>query len=384
MSQSFRWPWLAASLLLLATACTTTKQAAPASKVNSNGVAGLPAGWNRIAAGGATSCSDGSEFAFYVRPGDPKRLLVFLQGGGACWNMETCDPLYKPTYTINLQGLQPESFDGIFNYQRSDNPFKDHTVVFAPYCSADVPIGRATKTYIRTVEQKARIKNQSSIPDRFNIRHRGFDNVASMLDWTFTNVTAPDSVFVTGSSAGSIPSPYYALHIANAYPNAQVTQLGDGAGGYRRTNTTANPNVSWNTVAVLRQELAFADLTNDHFNYEQLYILAAAANDRIRFNAYDAAEDNVQKQFLAMSGAPTTILLDAINANQTDIRRTVPDFRSFIAGGTSHTILRRPEFYSYRVGTTTIRAWVAALAEGNAVDNVTCTDCESAATIHSQ
>ncbi|MFK7914683.1 MAG: pectin acetylesterase-family hydrolase [Pseudomonadales bacterium] len=391
MLQRLRWPLLAAGLLLLAGACTTPTDStepvvAQASAPTSSApdLAALPMGWNRIEPGGATGCSDGSDFAFYVRPGDPKRLLVFLQGGGACWNLQTCDPLVQPTYTVNLDGLNPDGFDGIFNYQRSDNPFKDHTVVFAPYCSADVHIGRADKTYTRSAAQKAliskKLETPQDIPDSFDISHRGFDNVASMLDWTYANVTAPESVFVTGSSAGSIPSPYYALHVANAYPQANVTQLGDGAGGYRRINQASNPNLSWNTVDVLQRESAFAGLTNDNFNYEQLYIRAAAANDRVRFNAYDAAEDNVQKRFLQLGGVQATSLQKAITANQNDIRETVPGFRSYIAGGDSHTILRRPEFYTYRVGSTTIRDWVAALANGAAVDNVACNDCQVAAT----
>lgn len=391
MLRFIRTPALLVGLLLTGACATPTDSASStavvpaAQQATLPTLASLPMGWNRIAPGGATRCSDGSEFAFYVRPGDPERLLVFLQGGGACWNLETCDPLHRPTYTINLDGLEPESFDGIFNYRRTDNPFKDHTVVFAPYCSADVHIGRADQTYTRTAAQKDKIRQTAerieNIPDEFSVTHRGFDNVASMLNWTYANVTRPESVFVTGSSAGSIPSPYYALHIANAYPQAEITQLGDGAGGYRRINQVSNPNLSWNTVDVLQRETAFADLTNDNFNYEQLYIRAAAANARVRFNAYDAAEDRVQKQFLALGGAATESLLDALTANQNDIRKAVPDFRSYIAGGDSHTILRRPEFYTYRVGTTTIRDWIAALAAGNPVDNVACTDCQVAATV---
>lgn len=365
--------------LLLLAGCTASEQAAMAPAPSQ-----LATGWNKIMPGGETRCSDGSDYAFFVRPGKADKLLVFFQGGGACWNLQTCDPLLQPTYTINTAGLEPATFDGIFNYQRSDNPFKDHTVVFAPYCSADVHIGQADQTYERSAEHKDKIraagKHQGAIADRFTVAHRGFANAAAVLGWTYNNVRRPQSIFVTGSSAGSIPSPYYAQRIAQAYPDAQIIQLGDGAGGYRRVNQASNPNLSWNTVAVLQREPAFAELTNDNFNYEQLYIKSAAAAPDVRFHAYDAAEDAVQKRFLDLGGVAMPSLKTAITANQNDIREAVPEFRSFIAGGDSHTILRRPEFYRYRVGEVSIRDWVAELAAGKPVDDVHCNDCTTATT----
>ena len=63
----------------------------------------------------------------------------------------------------------------------------------------------------------------------------------AVLDWTYANVSEPEQIFVTGSSAGAIPSPFYAALIADHYTEATVTQLGDGAGGYRRMNNDTAP-----------------------------------------------------------------------------------------------------------------------------------------------
>jgi hypothetical protein len=35
-------------------------------------------------------CSDGSPYRFYVSPGDPKKVVLDFQGGGACWDAATC------------------------------------------------------------------------------------------------------------------------------------------------------------------------------------------------------------------------------------------------------------------------------------------------------
>ena len=64
----------------------------------------------------------------------------------------------------------------------------------------------------------------------------------AVLDWTYANVSKPEQIFVTGSSAGA-PSPFYAALIADHYSQATVTQLGDGAGGYRRMNNDTAPRI---------------------------------------------------------------------------------------------------------------------------------------------
>jgi hypothetical protein len=47
--------------------------------------------------------TDGSIYRFFVRPGDPDKLMIYLQGGGGCWSRETCDPQMKATYTIRIE-----------------------------------------------------------------------------------------------------------------------------------------------------------------------------------------------------------------------------------------------------------------------------------------
>ena len=59
-------------------------------------------GWEEVVPGGDCQCSDGSAFSFWVREADPAKVVVFLQGGGACFSAETCDPendLYRTAVT---------------------------------------------------------------------------------------------------------------------------------------------------------------------------------------------------------------------------------------------------------------------------------------------
>ena len=324
-----------------------------------------PARWSAISPGGETRCSDGSDYRFYVKPGDPSKLLVYLQGGGACWMRSNCDPAMSPTYTINVAGVHPARYGGIFDAGNEANPFSAHTMVFAPYCSADVHLGASDAVY------------EPITPDQgpLTIYHRGFANMAAVLDWTYEHVRDPQNIFVTGSSAGAIPSPYYAMKIADHYPRARVTQLGDGAGGYRRRDNRSAPHVRWGTLKVLRGEPGFEDLADDAFNYETLYIRAAKRRPDVQFAEYDAAEDAVQKEFLALGGSEVGSLIEALKANHADVRAEVDNFRSYIAGGDSHTILGRDEFYAYAADGRSVRDWVAEHASGARVGDVACRDC---------
>lgn len=365
----FAFPFLA----LVLAACGG-QDAAPETEISPPPVAdlaGLAAGWNAIEPVGETVCSDGTPYKFFVRPGDPERLVVYFQGGGGCWTGATCDPDLDPTYNVHLGDLETVRASGIFDFQHPENPFAEHSVVFAPYCTGDVHIGDRVATY----EAPERDEHPAH---PVTVNHKGFANASAVLGWTFDHFFRPRSIFVTGSSAGSIPSPYYAMLLADHYPEARIAQLGDGAGGYRRSQGANPPATAWGTMTVLANLPYFASMAHEDFNYERLYIAAAERHPNLALAAYDAAEDRVQKRFLAISGNETESLLELIEANQNDIRAKAPNYRSFIAGGDSHTILLRPEFYTYHVGGRRVRDWVAALAAGEPVEDVRCTDCSVA------
>lgn len=372
--RSGRQAMLLPILFLYFTACSqecevptddsTTAAEAPAA---SDALAKLDAGWNVMTPGGDTTCSDGSPYHFYVRPGDSERWVFYLQGGGACWNAATCDADLEPSYRVNLADFDPATRHGIFAFNRPENPFREHTVVLAPYCTGDVHLGDREATY-----QAAASEGHAAHP--ITLRFRGLDNVQAVLDWSAAHLAAPQSIFVTGSSAGSIPSPYYAMLLAESYPQARIVQLGDGSGGYRSFGEVP-PHEEWGTLDALSHIEEFAAMESQDLDFEALFGVAKAHHPSITFAQYDTAEDNVQKRFLALADAETPSLLGLIEANQADIRSEVPGFHSFIAGGELHTILLRPEFYSYRVGDVTLRDWVADLAAGQAVDDVHCSAC---------
>lgn len=330
----------------------------------------LTSGWNTLIPGGDTTCSDGSAYRFFVKQGDPEKLMFYLEGGGACWDGINCDPDLRPSYQVNLTNTDPARAHGILAFDQPANPFADYTVVYAPYCSGDVHLGDSEQHH-----QTPALEGHAA--HDLHIRHRGWVNARAAMDWTFAHVFSPQKIFVTGSSAGSIPSPFYAVKLAEQYPQAAVTQLGDASGGYRGF-ANFSPYEVWHLDRVLQDLPHIATLSAEEFSFHHLYIGAAQVNPRIRFASYDNAEDDVQKQFLALGGSPAASLQPLLEENLAAIAAVIPDFRYYVAGGAMHTILLRPEVYSYEVDGTRFVDWLAELESGASVDNVMCSDCARA------
>jgi hypothetical protein len=327
----------------------------------------LEEGWNTLAPGGDTTCAYGTEYTFHVRPAESEDLLIFFNGGGACWFDQICSPegpTFQP-FTNEVPGPT-----GIFDLENEANPFADYNMVFVSYCTGDVHIGNSEMTY----EIPATDESEAQ---EFTVFHNGYINSMTVLDWVFENVDSPESIFVTGSSAGAIAAPFYAGVVAEEYPDSEVIQLGDGAGGYR-TPATPLVNGVWNTLSILPEWPEYSEATLENLTFEAYYVATAARFPDMQMAQYNTANDETQYAFLELTGVSGVPLLELLEANYDDIRNGSETFKTYTAGGDLHTILRLPEFYEYEVDGVTVRDWVADLASGEPVEDVLCTDCETA------
>src|SRR5262249_22796393 len=125
---------------------------------------GLTAGWHFVPVAG-TRCLDGSQtgIAYNYRTGNPASpLLFYFDGGGACWDGETCDCMPDSTGTCNnpsgnatiqmnhigsgqLAYMQGQANHAAFT--SANSPFgSSWNFVFIPYCTGDVHAGGGTTT----------------------------------------------------------------------------------------------------------------------------------------------------------------------------------------------------------------------------------------------
>jgi hypothetical protein len=104
--------------------------------------------WRKIEVPGAV-CGDGRQYSIFVSPGDPGKIVFDLMGGGACWSATTCYAL--PDTWIHPLPMVLES-GGALSTDPARSPLADHTVVYFPYCTADVFVGHHIAHYIPGVD----------------------------------------------------------------------------------------------------------------------------------------------------------------------------------------------------------------------------------------
>src|SRR5215207_1737695 len=152
--------------------------------------------WQRIELGGAALCAHGTPYAFWIHEGTTDDLLVYFQGGGGCWNADTCretaaefNGFYDSRITANDA---PSNLSGIFDLDRPENPFHDYNIVYIPVCTGDVHWGDNVHTYTDPEEGDV------------TINFKGYVNASAALNWAYEHFPQPESVFVSGCSAGSV------------------------------------------------------------------------------------------------------------------------------------------------------------------------------------
>jgi hypothetical protein len=330
----------------------------------------LPAGqWVSIPGGEGTVCSTTTPYQYFVRKADEPtdKLFIHFQGGGACWFGEICDFSTQPTFDPQVDDSDnPRHYPvGLYDFDNPDNPFASYNHVFVPYCTGDVHIGNTVNTY--TIGEG---------PRKVRIYHNGYNNAMAVLNWVYANIENPSDIFVTGCSAGAIPSPLYTMSVAEQYPDARIAQWGDSAGGYRNLQGSAARTTGvWKTVTILPEDLQSTPA--EDVDFELLYHEAAKRYPNIQFSQFNHSGDDVQYGFLGLTGITDQILLDLLLANYEEIKAGLPadNFHTYTLEGNDHCISFSPTIYEVEVDGVKLIDWLRALANGEAIDDVTCTDC---------
>ncbi|MEM8895657.1 MAG: pectin acetylesterase-family hydrolase, partial [Bacteroidota bacterium] len=331
--------------------------------------------WNKIEPGGESICSTGTPYAFYFHPGDSKKVMVYFDGGGACWFRENCDPKLKTiTHTpfvidsidnpgLKNAGITGASWGGIFDLDNPENPVKDYSILMIPYCTADTHLGAKMTTY----------RQDTLDPQTIDIHHKGYINTMAALNWLNDRIDNPEKIFVTGVSAGSLASPVYTGYLAGKYPNARVVQLGDASGGYQ-SKAISDIFSAWGGAQVFDSIYPDRDTTLVP-NFENYFRWAQSACPNVRFSQYNAAFDDVQAFFLGLLGEQGKTIDQTILENTAYLEKHLPEFRHYIDSGKHHGLIIRDQFYTTTINGVKFKDWFTSLIDGEPVENVVCDSC---------
>ena len=305
-------------------------------------------GWVKVLAGGKTKCARGGPYSYWLRKGDPERLLVFFQGGGGCFDERTC-AVGSSWFDDRIDAFDDPAYNGgILDLDDADNPFREWSVVYIPSCTGDVHLGSRVVRY-----------------GKIKVQQFGWVNAQAALRRAYREFPSPRAVFIAGCSAGSVGSAFHADSIIRRYPKARIAQLGDSLAFvfHRPIGLTG-----WGAHEHFPP---FFRIGNRRFTMTQFEQALARAHPKRVFARFNHAEDNVQQQFyLAVGGKPGGFAPRLATAERT--LKKLKNYRSYLACGTRHCALPTSEFYSLRVGGVWLRDWVARLASGR---NVGCPVC---------
>jgi hypothetical protein len=305
-------------------------------------------------------CSDGSPTGIGVEraPGAAPDVVVFLMGGGACWDALTCFPPRQlqpiarpgPYGEAELRAELAEILPGsLFDRTAPGNPYRDFTFVFVPYCTGDVHAGDRVQDYL-------------GAPSRWH--HRGRPNVARAFAYLGGALPAPSRVVVSGASAGGFGS-LVAFDVAKATWPAARGYLVDDSG-------PLIDQIPPLTVAAWYAAWGLGEAIDDvcgpacDRSLAPLLPALAARHPTDRFALLSSTADEVIRGFF---GTITLSPLGFEIMDQTRFERGVRDLagameddappgesHAFVVPGASHTMLGDPG--SFSAGGTPLFEWL--------------------------
>ncbi len=330
----------------------------------------LPRGeWTNIPVEGA-QCLYGTPYSFFVRPADEPtdKLMVYFEGGGACWDGVTCASKgeFASVYEVTPDKMSFYT-NGFFDYDNEANPVRDYNAVLVPYCSGDVHAGNAEVTF-EVPAGSVEGYTEPSITVPFN----GFSNASSVLDWVYQNIVAPSQVFISGCSAGGYGAVFHTANIMENYANIPAVMLSDASNGVTPSNWEGF--TTWNILDGMPSFIeGLANISTEDYNTTVHILEMAKAFPENRFAQYNAAIDGVQVSFYALM---TQQSIDAFNfalvaqqwgqglqENLNTLETEAPNFLSYTAGGLTHCVTMNDITYTFTVDDFLFADWVRGLLD---------------------
>jgi hypothetical protein len=331
---------------------------------------------------------DDPDYHFFVKRGSVNKVVMYYQGGGACWENLTC---FLP---VCKDGADPISDDpdnassGFADLDNPANPFRDWNIVFVTYCTCDIHFGDADQVY------------SGSLPD-VEVSHRGFENAKVVEKFAREHFLNPDTVFVTGSSAGAYGAVFHGALLHETWPASGFRVLGDAGNGVITPEFLQNEFENWNFQANLPPYIPGVEEAITSGEGMVAYIEAVAdfypkSNWAHYSTSYDGGSGgqtgfynvmlNDSNPIAALTWWEGSCQFNDVMVDQADetFSRAPDNYRFYIGAGSRHTMYGNNKVYTDQSGgeSETIVDWIEdmiAFDPGSSSpsdwQNVECTDC---------
>ncbi|MEM0374179.1 MAG: pectin acetylesterase-family hydrolase [Sulfolobaceae archaeon] len=276
---------------------------------------------------------DGSPTFILVNRGTTNNLLIYLEGGGACYSYTTCNPNspLRSVITLHPAVINPSTDrGGILDKSDPRNPFQNWTIIYVPYTTGDFHWGN-------------RVVKYCSLTSCFTVYHVGFVDAIVALRWISLQSNW-QKVVIAGSSAGgygTIFLSYYA-NIIFKKPIVVIDDSGPGTVSLPLSNGISGLDNVWGFLQNLPNE-SIGYIRNNIVLYFFAYVISKYPNTLI--GLYETQQDGVIS-FTVSNPIDFQAILLNISYN---LKGKYPsNFYIYLPLGTNHTVLapKTPQGYS--------------------------------------
>jgi len=154
-------------------------------------------------------CGNGSPYKFFVnRVANTRNTIVYMEGGGACWDYPSCSGQTGIRGARNPNGIPDDYMSLLSPGSSMVSPFvvrlhpwsrtkvQNWNMIYVPYCTGDIYGGDKVAVYADPTGQKAPLV----------WHHSGLRNTRAVVAWLKNNLPRPTQMLSTGCSAGGTGS----------------------------------------------------------------------------------------------------------------------------------------------------------------------------------
>lgn len=315
--------------------------------------------WYRITPEG-TKSSDGSEWHGLIRLGTENKVVVYFFGGGVSITGETSEGGKK--FYATTAGIQDFIVSGGISSDSENNPFKDWTFLVLPYATGDFHSGTGEYHYTDGGKEKT-------------VYHNGYNNYAALIEAAKQYVGEPDTLLITGFSAGGFATSLLADDVIGRFPSAEnITVSVDSSlllyDGWHETATEL-----WNTPQAISDRL-----TGNNLVLDSLTALYNKRGDTVKILFDCSYRDDTLMQYQSYINTgkmdQTKALGDQFQKDLAkmvaDLQESIPNVGIYIwrcgedadTGNTQHTIISSNVFDALEDGVS-VAEWIYAAVNGD-------------------
>jgi len=270
--------------------------------------------WPVDEAGNSPACFRGGTYRVATREAGSDNLVIFLQGGGACWS-DLC--IAFNTARAGIPVLD------VLNSDLAINPVRAWNLVYLPYCDASLFAG------------DARHYKKDGTLDR---DHRGLRNLSAALTVAKKQFPSPKRILLAGSSGGAYGTILALPLVRMVWPDARIQVMNDAGVGVGKPGEPAFMEKLLTEFNVKRFIPSSCAKCNGAAHLTELMAWGLHKDPTVQMGAFTSTQDFVITSiFLKLDGE---VYEKAVRAEMKTLQDRFPGrFAAFITPGNKHTTL---------------------------------------------